>query len=214
MKTWKTALALLLVVTMLLACGAMASAEGVSGTATAEAMGLEETVTVALTLEDGVITAVQADTDKEEVTVGRQALTDLPAAMVEANSVKVDGVAGATSTSNAVISAATAAFCADIAFAILGCAVRIFFTFLANFTWNTASAAVHIGFVTVFLPTIAAAGAEFTFAKIGTTVAVLSTGFSCSAFFRAASAAVHIGFVAVFCPILTGLVLDADIAFA
>ena len=110
MKRMKNALVFLLVLTLLLANGAMAFAEGPSGSASATAQGLEETVTVTVTVEDGVITAVEAETDKEEVTVGRQALTDLPAALVEKNSVKVDGVAGATSTSNAVLSAATAAW--------------------------------------------------------------------------------------------------------
>ena len=106
----KTALVCLLVLTLLVSNAALAFAEGPSGSASATAQGLEETVTVTVTVEDGVITAVEAETDKEEVTVGRQALTDLPAAMVEQNSVKVDGVAGATSTSNAVLSAATAAY--------------------------------------------------------------------------------------------------------
>ena len=110
MKRMKNALVFLLVLTLLLANAAMAFAEGPSGSATATAQGLEETVTVTVTVEDGVITAVEAETDKEEVTVGHQALTDLPAAMVEQNTVKVDGISGATSTSNAVISAATAAY--------------------------------------------------------------------------------------------------------
>ena len=110
MKRMKTALVCLLVLTLLVSNAALAFAEGPSGSASATAQGLEETVTVTVTVEDGVITAVEAETDKEEVTVGRQALTDLPAAMVEQNSVKVDGVAGATSTSNAVLSAATAAY--------------------------------------------------------------------------------------------------------
>ncbi len=110
MKRMKTALVCLLVLTLLVSNAALAFAEGPSGSASATAQGLEETVTVTVTVEDGVISAVEAETDKEEVTVGRQALTDLPAAMVEQNSVKVDGVAGATSTSNAVLSAATAAY--------------------------------------------------------------------------------------------------------
>ena len=110
MKRMKTALVFLLVLTLLLANASLAFAEGPSGSATATAQGLEETVTVTVEVEDGVITAVTAETDKEEVTVGRQALSDIPAAMVEANSVKVDGISGATSTSNAVISAATSAW--------------------------------------------------------------------------------------------------------
>ena len=83
---------------------------GKSGSATATAQGLEETVTVTVTMKDGVLTEVKAETDKEEVTVGRMALQVIPEDMVKKNSVKVDGVAGATSTSNAVIAAATSAY--------------------------------------------------------------------------------------------------------
>ena len=110
MKTLKTVLASLLVLTLLCACAAAAFAEGPSGTATATAQGLDETVTVTLTMEDGKLTAVEAVTDKADATVGAQALEALPAAMLDADSVKVDGVSGATSTSNAVLSAAAAAY--------------------------------------------------------------------------------------------------------
>ena len=83
----------LLAASMLLSMPVLASAEAASATATAQ--GLDETVTVTLTMDEGVITAVEASTD---------------AAMVEQNSVKVDAVSGATATSTAVISAATAAY--------------------------------------------------------------------------------------------------------
>ena len=110
MKTWKNAFVFLLVLALLVGNAALAFAEGPSGSATATAQGLEETVTVTVEVEDGVITAVAAETDKEEVTVGMQALTQIPEAILAANSVKVDGVSGATSTSNAVIAAATSAY--------------------------------------------------------------------------------------------------------
>lgn len=102
----KLSLAILLALALVLSFGTAAFAE----TAAATAEGLDETVTVTMTVEDGVITAVEAETDKEEETVGQQALTEIPAAMVEANSVNVDGVSGATATSNAVLSAATQAY--------------------------------------------------------------------------------------------------------
>ena len=98
----------LLAASMLLSMPVLASAEAASATATAQ--GLDETVTVTLTMDEGVITAVEASTDKAETTVGQQAIDALPAAMVEQNSVKVDAVSGATATSTAVISAATAAY--------------------------------------------------------------------------------------------------------
>ena len=106
MKQTKLILAVLLIAAMLAGSASFAYADS----ATATAQGLEETVTVTLTLEDGVITAVDAQTDKEDLTIGRQALEKLPTAMVEQNTVKVDAISGATSTSNAVISAATSAY--------------------------------------------------------------------------------------------------------
>jgi major membrane immunogen (membrane-anchored lipoprotein) len=108
MKQLKLALVFVLTAVMLLGCGTVAFAEGAAGTA--QAPGLDETVTVTITVEDGVITAAEASTDKAEETVGRQALTDLPAAMVENNSVAVDGISGATATSNAVLTAAAQAY--------------------------------------------------------------------------------------------------------
>ena len=106
MKQTKLILAVLLIAAMLAGSASLAYADS----ATATAQGLEETVTVTLTLEDGIITAVDAQTDKEDLTIGRQALEKLPTAMVEQNTVKVDAISGATSTSNAVISAATSAY--------------------------------------------------------------------------------------------------------
>ncbi len=108
MKQMKLALCFTLAAVMLLGCGTCAFAEGSTGTASAP--GLDETVTVSVTVEDGVITDVTAETDKAEETVGREALTTIPAAMVEQNSVKVDGVSGATATSNAVLAAAAQAY--------------------------------------------------------------------------------------------------------
>ena len=108
MKQLKLALVFVLAAAMLLGCGTVAFAEGVTGTA--QAPGLDETVTVSITVEDGVITAAEASTDKAEETVGRQALTDMPAAMVEQNSILVDGVSGATATSSAVLAAAAQAY--------------------------------------------------------------------------------------------------------
>ena len=107
MKRMKTVLAVVLALTLALSGSALAAADN---SVTATAPGLDETVTVTLTVEDGVITAVEATTDKEEETVGREALEKIPAAIVEKNSLKVDGVAGATLTSRAVLAAATEAY--------------------------------------------------------------------------------------------------------
>ena len=107
MKRMKTVLAVVLALTLALSGSALAAADN---SVTATAPGLDETVTVTVTVEDGVITAVEAVTDKEEETVGREALEKIPAAIVENNSLKVDGVAGATLTSRAVLAAATEAY--------------------------------------------------------------------------------------------------------
>ncbi len=109
MKKAKTTLAILLSLVLALGCTATAFADG-EVSATAEAKGLEETVTVTVTMNDGVITDVVAETDKAEETIGAQALENLPKAMVEKNSVKVDAVSGATATSNAVLAAAGDAY--------------------------------------------------------------------------------------------------------
>ena len=79
-------------------------------TATGTAKGLDETVSVTLTVEDGVITDATAVSDKEDSSIGAQALETLPAMMVEKNSVKVDSVAGATVTSDAILAAAADAY--------------------------------------------------------------------------------------------------------
>ena len=106
MKQMKLSLAIVLAAALVLSFGTAAFAE----TASATAEGLDEIVTVTMSVEDGVITSIEADTDKEDETVGRQALAEIPAAMLEANSVNVDGISGATATSNAVLSAATEAY--------------------------------------------------------------------------------------------------------
>ena len=107
MKRMKTVLAVVLALTLALSGSALAAADN---SVTATAPGLDETVTVTVTVEDGVITAVEAVTDKEEETVGREALEKIPAAIVENNSLKVDGVAGAPLTSRAVLAASTEAY--------------------------------------------------------------------------------------------------------
>ncbi len=108
MKSVKSVLAVLLVLCLGLGLAPAAFADSQSATATAQ--GLDETVTVTLTVEDGVITDVKAETDKADSTVGQAALTELPAAMVAQNSVRVDAVSGATMTSNAVLAAAADAW--------------------------------------------------------------------------------------------------------
>ena len=106
MKSAKSVLAILLVLCLSLSITPAAFAES----AVATAHGLDETVTVTLSVEDGVITDVKAETDKADSPIGAQAIEKLPAAMLEQNSVKVDAVSGATMTSNAILAAAAEAY--------------------------------------------------------------------------------------------------------
>ncbi|MBQ8554728.1 MAG: flavocytochrome c [Clostridia bacterium] len=105
----KRIIALLVAMTMML-CIVPAMAETVTGTGTAKGFGGDVTVTVTLT--DGVITEVKAEGAKETVGVGTPVLEQLPAAMVAGNTVNVDGISGATLTSNGVLEAAKLALAA------------------------------------------------------------------------------------------------------
>ena len=96
--------ALLLALVMMLTV-VPAMADEVTGTA----KGFGGDVTVTLTVENGVITAAKAEGADETPGVGTPALEQLPAQMVEYNTVNLDVVSGATFTSNGVIDAAKAA---------------------------------------------------------------------------------------------------------
>ena len=98
----KKALSLVLCCAMLLSCVAVANAE--SYTATAKGFGGDVTVTLEIT--DGKLTAVTAVGANETSGIGSNAIDKMPDAMVKANSVDVDGVTGATFTSNAILEAA------------------------------------------------------------------------------------------------------------
>ena len=106
MKKAKTVLAIVLSLVLMLSLSVPAFAES----ATATARGLDETVSVTLTVTDGVITDIVAESDKADSPIGAQALERIPAAMLEKNSVKVDAVSGATMTSNAILAAAADAY--------------------------------------------------------------------------------------------------------
>ncbi len=81
----------------------------VSGQFSGEAQGNGGTVKVTLTLKDSVITDVKAEGKKETPGIGSKAIEKLPGEIVEKNSLDVDGVSGATITSNAIKKAAEAA---------------------------------------------------------------------------------------------------------
>ena len=99
----KKALALLLILMLALPVAALGE------TLTAEAPGFGGAVSVTLTVEDGKITAAEISGDSETPDVGGAALEPLADQLVTTGNADIDGVAGATFTSNAVKEAAAAA---------------------------------------------------------------------------------------------------------
>ena len=73
------------------------------------AMGMGGEVTVKVTVADGVPTAVEVVKQAETVGIGDKAIEAVPAAIVAAGSTDVDGVTGATVTSDAIKAAVNAA---------------------------------------------------------------------------------------------------------
>lgn len=104
----KKLLAILVMISMLSTC---AFAEDAT-TATATATGFGGEVTVTIALKDGVLTDVAIEGPSETEGIGSRAVELLGASMVAANSVEIDGVSGATVTSNAILAAAKEALAA------------------------------------------------------------------------------------------------------
>ena len=98
----KKTLALLLVLMLALPVAALGE------TYVAEAPGFGGAVSVTLTVEDGVITGAEVVGDSETPGVGGAALQPLAEQLVAAGSADIEGVTGATMTSNAVKEAAAA----------------------------------------------------------------------------------------------------------
>lgn len=78
-------------------------------TVSASAEGFGGEVTVELTIENDTLTNVVVTGEKETENVGGLAIEKMPAEMLETNSIDVDGVTGATFTSNAILEAAAKA---------------------------------------------------------------------------------------------------------
>lgn len=94
------------------AAGAEPSAAALNmtpGTYEAEANGHSSMVTVAVTVDKTSIQSVQVTDDGETPHLSALPKERIPAAIVEQQSLNVDGVSGATFTSNAILEAATAA---------------------------------------------------------------------------------------------------------
>lgn len=107
MKKILKSAATFVIATSLVACST--SSKAVSGTFSGEAVGMggkDHPVKVTLTLKDNVITDAQITADAETDGIGTKAMEALQKTLVSENSVEVDGVSGATITSNAIKEAA------------------------------------------------------------------------------------------------------------
>ena len=96
-------------------CGSKPAAttgEGASGDFTGTAKGFGGDVSVTLTLTDSKITGCTAEGADETEGVGSKAIEQLPGEIAESGSIAVDGVSGATITSDAIKEAAAAAITA------------------------------------------------------------------------------------------------------
>lgn len=93
---------------------ALGEAGYTAGTYSAEAQGMESAVKVTVTVSDSAITDLTIDVSGETAGLGTEVGEPLKAAILEAQSADVDGVAGATVSSTAVKTAVKA--CLDEAF--------------------------------------------------------------------------------------------------
>lgn len=109
------------------------NAEAVEATGTA--MGFGGEVTVTLTVENGVVTAASATGDDETDGVGSRAIEEMPPAMVEAGTVEVDSVSGATYSASAVLSAARNAYAEATGTAVEDAAVAMQPGTYTNYVW-------------------------------------------------------------------------------
>jgi len=96
----------LVLLTGVLPCGAMAEAIYTPGTYESSAQGMRGEVVVTMTFDANSITAVTAVGVNETPDIGTKALEQLPDAILNAQSVEVDAIAGATITSAAILTAA------------------------------------------------------------------------------------------------------------
>ncbi len=99
----KKLLALLLAATLLTGCGSTGSDDTVKLTGTSD--GHNGPLTVEVEMQGDTITAVTVTDHIETVGIADPALTNVPEAIVAANSTDVDVVVGATITSAAIVTA-------------------------------------------------------------------------------------------------------------
>ena len=105
MKQFKLCLALMLCLALTLV-GVVGVAEGyTAGTYTAQAQGNNGPVTVSVTFSEDAITAVEVTEHGETAGLSDKPIAEIPAAIVEHQSLAVDTVSGATNSSNAILNA-------------------------------------------------------------------------------------------------------------
>lgn len=81
----------------------------IPGTYESSAQGFGGSVTVKVTVDENSITNVVVDGKSETENIGSKAIEELPAKITEANSTNIDGVSGATYTSEAILKATESA---------------------------------------------------------------------------------------------------------
>jgi urocanate reductase len=101
----KRVYAIVLMFVMLSTLTLPAMAESYTGTA----KGFGGDVTVTLEIADGKLTKIAITGDSETPGIGTEAIKQMPDKMIEANSISIDSIAGATVTSTAIKEAAAAA---------------------------------------------------------------------------------------------------------
>ncbi|MDD5851204.1 MAG: FMN-binding protein, partial [Galactobacillus timonensis] len=94
--------ALVAAAAVLSGCGSSSTASGKTGTYHGEAQGFGGIVSADVTFDNGKITDVVLTGDKETPTIGGAALDELKKQVLDAGSAEIDGVSGATHTSDAV----------------------------------------------------------------------------------------------------------------
>ena len=112
MKSSMKKIILAVAMVVVVAAGLLVYTASKGTTSVGTAKGFGGDVTVTLTLADGKITGCTAEGKDETEGVGSTAIDQLPGAIAESGSIAVDGVAGATVTSNAIKEAAAAALTA------------------------------------------------------------------------------------------------------
>lgn len=109
MKNFQKILSLVLAFAMCLSVSAFADSKFTPGTYTGTSSGHEAGITVTVTVDETSITEVEVDVSNETPTIGAVQGDALKAQILEAQSADIDGVSGATETSQGVIRALTAA---------------------------------------------------------------------------------------------------------